>query len=83
MFHNYLHAERHWYLYNTNSCRERIVLEIGPRTRAARAPACRRKFTKIYEIPRARAARAPCAEKVSTSEMAASARTTRADPEIP
>ena len=28
-----------------------------------RAPACRRKFTKIYEIPRARAARAPCADK--------------------
>jgi hypothetical protein len=68
------------YLYNTNKNRDRIRIEINPRTRAARAPACRRKFTKIYEIPRARAAWAPCAEKVSTSEMAASARTTKDDP---
>jgi hypothetical protein len=59
------------YLYNTNTCRnrERIIIEINPSARAARVhvPACRRKFTKIYEIPRARAAWAPCAEKVSTS----------------
>jgi hypothetical protein len=61
------------YQINTNHCRERIVVEFFPRARAARAPACRRKFTKIYEIPRARATRAPCAEKVSMSEMAASA----------
>jgi hypothetical protein len=71
------------YQINTNYCRERIVVEFFPRTRAARAPACRRKFTKIYEIPRVRAAWAPCAEKVSMSEMAASARTTKGDPEIP
>jgi hypothetical protein len=45
---------------------------IHPRARAGRARAMQEK---IYEIPRARAARAPCAEKVSTSEMAASART--------
>ena len=71
------------YLYNTKLCRERNSVEFFPRARAARAPACRRKFTKIYEIPRARAAGEPCAEKVSMSEMAASARTTKGDPEIP
>ena len=70
------------YLLNTNHRRERIIVEINPRTRAARTP-CRRKFTKIYEIPRARAARAPCAEKVSTSEMAGSARTTRVTKKFP